>query len=183
MCVNDLICRGAEPLFFLDYFATGNLNIGMAEKVISGIATACKASNCGLIGGKIAEMPGIYIGGDFDLAGFAVGALERGSTLPAKISVGDILIGLSSSGIHLNGFSLVRKVIAKNGFTWFDHSPFYNSTFGEIFLRPTKLYVSPVRKLKKESLVNGIAHITGGILTENIPRIVDANLGILIDAS
>ena len=183
MCVNDLICQGAEPLFFLDYFATGKLDVDIAKKIITGIANACKASNCALIGGETAEMPDVYMGSDFDLAGFAVGALERGKTLPADISVGDALIALPSSGIHSNGFSLVRKVMTESGLTWFDKAPFDETTLGNIFLRPTQLYVSPVLKLTSENLINGIAHITGGGLTENIPRILDSSMGISIDTS
>ena len=183
MCVNDLICQGAEPLFFLDYFATGKLDVLIAKKIIIGIANACKSSNCALIGGETAEMPGVYRGGDFDLAGFAVGALERGNTLPTGISTGDAVIALPSSGIHSNGFSLVRKVIAESGLTWFDKAPFDTVTLGNIFLRPTQLYVMPVLKLINENLINGVAHITGGGLTENIPRILDGNMGILIDTS
>ncbi len=183
MCVNDLICQGAEPLFFLDYFATGKLDVLIAKKIIIGIANACKSSNCALIGGETAEMPGVYRGGDFDLAGFAVGALERGKALPTGISTGDAVIALPSSGIHSNGFSLVRKVIAESGLTWFDKAPFDTVTLGDIFLRPTKLYVMPILKLINENLINGVAHITGGGLTENIPRILDGNMGILIDTS
>jgi phosphoribosylformylglycinamidine cyclo-ligase len=183
MCVNDLICQGAEPLFFLDYFATGKLDVLIAKKIIIGIANACKSSNCALIGGETAEMPGVYRGGDFDLAGFAVGALERGKTLPTGISTGDAVIALPSSGIHSNGFSLVRKVISKSGLTWFDKAPFDTVTLGNIFLRPTQLYVLPVLKLINENLINGVAHITGGGLTENIPRILDGNMGIFIDTS
>ena len=151
MCVNDLICQGAEPLFFLDYFATGKLDVLIAKKIIIGIANACKSSNCALIGGETAEMPGVYRGGDFDLAGFAVGALERGNTLPTGISTGDAVIALPSSGIHSNGFSLVRKVIAESGLTWFDKAPFDTVTLGNIFLRPTQLYVMPVLKLINEN--------------------------------
>jgi len=170
-------------LFFLDYFATGKLDVPIAKKIIIGIADACKSSNCALIGGETAEMPGVYRGDDFDLAGFAVGALERGKTLPTGISTGDAVIALPSSGIHSNGFSLVRKVIAKSGLTWSDKAPFDTVTLGNIFLRPTQLYVMPVLKLINENFINGVAHITGGGLTENIPRILDGNMGILIDTS
>ena len=183
MCVNDLICQGAEPLFFLDYYATGELNLSIGKEIISGISSACHSSNCALIGGETAEMPGVYKEGDFDLAGFAVGAMERGNSLPKKIKKGDSLLALPSSGIHSNGFSLVRKVLEKSEFTWHDTAPFCDDLLGDIFLRPTKLYVQEILALLQQNLIKGVAHITGGGLTGNIPRIFNDDLGGIIDKS
>ena len=183
MCVNDLICKGAEPLFFLDYFATGKLDVSVAKEIIQGIAVACKIANCALIGGETAEMPGVYSGDEFDLAGFAVGAMERTRVLPKDISAGDALIALPASGVHSNGFSLIRKVLQRSKLDWFDKAPFADHSIGSIFLKPTELYVSPLLKLINKNLISGIAHITGGGLTENLPRILNANLGIAIDTS
>ena len=183
MCVNDLICQGAEPLFFLDYFATGKLDVSVAKEIIQGIAVACKIANCALIGGETAEMPGVYSGDDFDLAGFAVGAMERTRVLPKDISAGDALIALPASGVHSNGFSLIRKVLQRSKLDWFDKAPFADHSIGSIFLKPTELYVSPILKLINKNLISGIAHITGGGLTENLPRILNANLGTAIDTS
>ena len=183
MCVNDLICQGAEPLFFLDYYATGKLDLTTGKEIISGISSACISSACALIGGETAEMPGVYQDGDFDLAGFAVGAVERGNTLPKKITQGDCLLALPSSGIHSNGFSLVRKVLEKSELTWHDTAPFCDDLLGDIFLRPTRLYVQEILNLLKHDLIKGVAHITGGGLTENIPRILNNDLGGIIDKS
>ena len=183
MCVNDLICQGAEPLFFLDYFATGKLDVSVAKEIIQGIAVACKIANCALIGGETAEMPGVYSGDDFDLAGFAVGAMERTRVLPKDISAGDALIALPASGVHSNGFSLIRKVLQRSKLDWFDKAPFSDHSIGSIFLKPTELYVSPILKLINRNLISGIAHITGGGLTENLPRILNAKLGVAIDTS
>ncbi len=181
MCVNDLICQGAEPLFFLDYYATAKLNVKEASSVIEGIATGCRHSNTALIGGETAEMPGMYHNGDFDLAGFAVGALNRGEILPTGIESGDTLISLNSSGIHSNGFSLVRMIIKNSGLDLKSPVPFSNKNLGTELLEPTKIYVKPIIDLKKKRLLNGLAHITGGGLTENIPRILDNSHGAKIN--
>ena len=177
MCVNDLICQGAEPLFFLDYFATATLDVDTAAKVIEGIAKGCTASGCALIGGETAEMPGMYASGDFDLAGFAVGAMERGRALPRDITEGDVLLGLASDGIHSNGFSLVRKVISAARMTWDDPAPFAQSSLGAAFLTPTRLYVKPLLPGIRDGRIKGLAHITGGGLTENVPRMLPDGLG------
>jgi len=161
MCVNDLIVQGAEPLFFLDYFACGKLELGVAEDVIRGIADGCKQAGCALIGGETAEMPGMYPVGTYDLAGFAVGAVERDAVLPSGIEEGDVLLGLASSGVHSNGYSLVRKLIADHGL----------QLEQEAVLRPTKIYVKSILAGIKAGLVKGMAHITGGGITENLPRI------------
>ncbi|WOI55113.1 phosphoribosylformylglycinamidine cyclo-ligase [Palleronia sp. LCG004] len=181
MCVNDLVCQGAEPLFFLDYFATGKLDMDRAARVIEGIAEGCRRANTGLIGGETAEMPGMYAGGDFDLAGFAVGAMERGSELPSDVSEGDVLLGLASDGVHSNGFSLVRRVTERADLDWSDQSPFGEGTLGEGLLVPTRLYVTPVLSAVRAGGVHALAHITGGGLTENLPRVLPAGLGARID--
>lgn len=181
MCVNDLVCQGAEPLFFLDYFATGKLSVDEAARVINGIAEGCRRSGAALIGGETAEMPGMYHGGDFDLAGFAVGALERGQTLPRDVTDGDILIGLMSDGVHSNGFSLVRRVVEKAGLDWNDAAPFASGTVGQALLVPTRLYVRPVLQAIRSKGVHAAAHITGGGLTENLPRVLPKGLGAEID--
>lgn len=180
MCVNDLICQGAEPLFFLDYFATGKLEVSKAKSVIEGIAEGCRRANTALIGGETAEMPGMYAEEDFDLAGFSVGAMERGAHLPKDVSAGDILIGLPSSGVHSNGFSLVRKIMEVEGLNWSDAAPF-GGTFGDAFLVPTEIYVRPVIKALKTGGLHGLAHITGGGLTENLPRALPEGLGATVD--
>src|SRR5579862_3005753 len=179
MCVNDLVVQGAEPLFFLDYFATGKLNVDEAAIVIEGIARACRASGCALIGGETAEMPGLYAKGDFDLAGFSVGAVERGHVLPrtAEMVVGDVLIGVASSGVHSNGYSLVRKVVEKSGLAWDADAPFApGSSLGAALLTPTRLYV-------KSGGIKGFAHITGGGITENLPRALPDGLDAEVDLS
>lgn len=181
MCVNDLVCQGAEPLFFLDYFATGKLSVDEAARVINGIAEGCRRSGAALIGGETAEMPGMYHGGDLDLAGFAVGALERGQTLPRDVTDGDILIGLMSDGVHSNGFSLVRRVVEKAGLDWNDAAPFASGTVGQALLVPTRLYVRPVLQAIRAKGVHAAAHITGGGLTENLPRVLPKGLGAEID--
>ena len=180
MCVNDLICQGAEPLFFLDYFATGKLEVSKAKSVIEGIAEGCRRANAALIGGETAEMPGMYAEEDFDLAGFAVGAMERGAHLPRDVSEGDILLGLPSSGVHSNGFSLVRKIMEVEGLTWADTAPFGGS-YGDAFLVPTEIYVRPVMTALKTGGLHGLAHITGGGLTENLPRALPNGLAATID--
>ena len=181
MCVNDLVCQGAEPLFFLDYFATGKLSVDEAARVIAGIAEGCRLSGCALIGGETAEMPGMYAAGDFDLAGFAVGAMQRGTALPRDVAAGDVLLGLRSDGVHSNGFSLVRKVAETAGLSWTDPSPFGEGTLGEALLAPTRLYVRPVLAAIRHGGVHAAAHITGGGLTENLPRVLPDGLGAEID--
>jgi len=181
MCVNDLLCQGAEPLFFLDYFATGRLDVEMATEVIKGVAKGCKLSGCALIGGETAEMPGIYREDDFDLAGFAVGAVDRGNTLPSNIKSGDVLLGIPSSGLHSNGFSLVRKIVEVSNLDWDAMSPFSNRKLGLEFLEPTALYVRQVLPILKAKKIKGLAHITGGGIIENIPRILPQGLTGVVD--
>ncbi|WP_299893669.1 phosphoribosylformylglycinamidine cyclo-ligase [uncultured Ruegeria sp.] len=181
MCVNDLICQGAEPLFFLDYFATGKLDTDTAARIIEGIADGCAQSGCALIGGETAEMPGMYPDGDFDLAGFAVGAMERGADLPAGVQSGDVLLGLASNGVHSNGYSLVRKLVELSGLGWDSPSPFGEGILGEALLTPTRLYVKPVLAAVRAGGVHALAHITGGGLTENLPRVLPEGLGAEID--
>jgi len=177
MCVNDLICQGAEPLFFLDYFATGRLDLDTATRIIEGIAKGCELSGCALIGGETAEMPGMYPDGDFDLAGFSVGAMERGNTLPRNVAAGDVLLGLASDGVHSNGYSLVRVIVEHSGMTFEDPCPWDGGTLGEVLLTPTRLYVKQVLAAVKADMVNALAHITGGGLTENLPRVLPEGLG------
>lgn len=183
MCVNDLIVQGAEPLFFLDYFATGKLDIETAKAVIKGIADGCKQAGCALSGGETAEMPGMYAAGDYDLAGFAVGAVERDQILPRKdIAAGDVVLGLASSGVHSNGFSLVRKIVAQEKLSLHAPAPYDPSrTLGESLLTPTRIYVAPVLQALKRGLIKGLAHITGGGLLENIPRVLPDELGVRLD--
>ena len=181
MCVNDLVCQGAEPLFFLDYFATGKLGVDEATTVIEGIAAGCSGAGCALIGGETAEMPGMYAAGDFDLAGFAVGALERGTSLPAGVTEGDVLLGLASDGVHSNGFSLVRRISDLAGLGWHSMSPFADGSLGESLLVPTRLYVRPVLDAIRAGGVHACAHITGGGLTENVPRVLPEGLRARID--
>ncbi|MEZ5755615.1 MAG: phosphoribosylformylglycinamidine cyclo-ligase [Paracoccaceae bacterium] len=184
MCVNDLVCQGAEPLLFLDYFATGKLDVDQATRIIEGIATGCAASGCALIGGETAEMPGMYHKGDFDLAGFAVGAMERGGDLPAGVVEGDVLLGLASNGVHSNGYSFVRKVVEMSGLGWDAACPFAaGSTLGEALLAPTRLYVKQALAAIRAGGVHGLAHITGGGLTENPPRVLPEGLACEIDLS
>ena len=181
MCVNDLVCQGAEPLFFLDYFATGKLSVDEGARVIESIARGCKAANCALIGGETAEMPGMYHDGDFDLAGFAVGAMQRGTALPAGVVAGDVLLGLRSDGVHSNGYSLVRKVAEHAGLDWNDASPFGEGTLGQDLLVPTRLYVTSALAAVRAGGVHALAHITGGGLTENLPRVLPDGCGATID--
>jgi len=181
MCVNDLICQGAEPLFFLDYFATGKLKVDEAATIINGIAEGCAQSGCALIGGETAEMPGMYSADDFDLAGFAVGAMERGQSLPADVRVGDVLLGLKSSGVHSNGYSLVRKLVETSGLKWESPNPFGDGTLGQALLAPTRLYVKQCLAAIRAGGVHGFAHITGGGLTENIPRALNEGQGLEIN--
>ena len=173
MCVNDLIVQGGEPLFFLDYFATGKLDVAQAAEVVSGIAEGCRQAGCALVGGETAEMPGMYHGGDYDLAGFSVGAAERGALLPKQVGPGDVLIGLGSSGVHSNGFSLVRRVIAASGLALTDDAPFApGMSLGEALLAPTRIYVKPLLALHRAGLLKAAAHITGGGLPGNLPRVL-----------
>lgn len=181
MCVNDLVCQGAEPLFFLDYFATGKLDVDQATRIIEGIAEGCAASGCALTGGETAEMPGMYHKGDFDLAGFAVGAMERGQDLPRDVAEGDVLLGLASNGVHSNGYSLVRKIVESTGLGWADACPFGEGTLGAALLAPTRLYVKPALAAVRAGGVHALAHITGGGLTENLPRVLPEGLGARID--
>ena len=181
MCVNDLVCQGAEPLFFLDYFATGKLDVAAAARVIAGIATGCSAAGCALIGGETAEMPGMYEAKDFDLAGFAVGAMERGAGLPADVQPGNVLLGLASDGVHSNGYSLVRRIIVQTGLGWDAPAPFATRSLGAELLTPTRLYVKPALAAIRAGGVHALAHITGGGLTENLPRVLPEGMGAEID--
>lgn len=181
MCVNDLVCQGAEPLFFLDYFATGKLDTETAARVVEGIAEGCVQSGCALIGGETAEMPGMYEAGDFDLAGFAVGAMERGVSLPENVTAGDVVLGLTSNGVHSNGYSLVRKLVEISGLAWNDDCPWGEGSLGEALLAPTKLYVKQALAAISAGGVHGLAHITGGGLTENLPRVLPEGLGAAIN--
>ncbi|MEL7091539.1 MAG: phosphoribosylformylglycinamidine cyclo-ligase [Pseudomonadota bacterium] len=181
MCVNDLVCQGAEPLFFLDYFATGALDVDQAARIVEGVAAGCAATGCALLGGETAEMPGMYAKDEFDLAGFAVGAMERGTALPAGVAEGDVILGLGSDGVHSNGFSLVRRVAEASGLGWGDACPFGEGTLGAALLTPTRLYVKPALAAIRAGGVHGLAHITGGGLTENLPRVLPDGLGAEID--
>jgi len=181
MCVNDLVCQGAEPLFFLDYFATGKLETENAVRIIEGIAKGCELSGCALIGGETAEMPGMYEAGDFDLAGFAVGAMERGTDLPAGVVAGDVLLGLASDGVHSNGYSLVRAIVKKSGLGWDADCPWGEGSLGAALLAPTRLYVKQALAAVQAGGVHALAHITGGGLTENLPRVLPEGLGAEID--
>lgn len=181
MCVNDLVCQGAEPLFFLDYFATGKLELEQATRIITGIAKGCADSGCALIGGETAEMPGMYHKGDFDLAGFAVGAMERGTELPAGVTKGDVILGLASNGVHSNGYSFVRKVVELSGLGWDAASPFSDGTLGQALLTPTRLYVKQALAAIRAGGVHGLAHITGGGITENPPRVLPDGLACEVD--
>jgi phosphoribosylformylglycinamidine cyclo-ligase len=184
MSVNDLVVQGAEPLFFLDYFACGKLDPEATAAIVAGVAEGCRESGCALIGGETAEMPGLYKDGDYDLAGFAVGAAERGTLLPSRdIAAGDAVVGLASSGVHSNGFSLVRKVVELSGVSFGAPAPFAPvMTLGGALLTPTKLYVkSCLRAIRETGAVKGLAHITGGGFTDNIPRVLPQGLGVRID--
>ncbi len=180
MCVNDLVCQGAEPLFFLDYFATGALDVDQGTAIVQGVADGCRQAGCALIGGETAEMPGLYAKGDFDMAGFAVGAMERGANLPGPVAESDVLIGLTSSGVHSNGYSLVRKIVETAGVSWADENEFWEVSYGEAFLAPTRIYVKPALAAVKAG-ATALAHITGGGVTENLPRALPDNLGAAID--
>jgi phosphoribosylformylglycinamidine cyclo-ligase len=184
MSVNDLVVQGAEPLFFLDYYACGKLEPEIGAAVVAGISIGCRQAGCALIGGETAEMPGLYQGDDYDLAGFAVGAAERGALLPrGDIADGDVIIGLASSGVHSNGYSLVRKVVGKTGLNWSEPAPFAaDQTLGEAILTPTRIYVkSCLAAIRATQGVKGLAHITGGGFPDNIPRVLPEGLGARID--
>jgi len=184
MCVNDLIVQGAEPLFFLDYYASGQLDAGIAERVIASVAEGCRQAGCALIGGETAEMPGMYAPGDYDLAGFCVGAVERDRLLTgADIAAGDVILGLASTGVHSNGFSLVRRLAADKGWK-LDRPALFDSDhlLIDLLMRPTRIYVASLLPLLREGRINGLAHITGGGLLENVPRVLPAGLHATIDA-
>lgn len=186
MCVNDLVVQGAEPLFFLDYYATGHLEPETGAQIVKGIAAGCLEAGAALIGGETAEMPGLYSGGDYDLAGFAVGAAERGDLLPrANICEGDVVFGLRSSGVHSNGYSLVRKIRERAGLGWDAPAPFApGKTLGQALLEPTRIYVKPLlQALRQTSAIKALAHITGGGYPENLPRVLPKGLGAKIDLS
>ncbi|WP_395943967.1 phosphoribosylformylglycinamidine cyclo-ligase [Brevundimonas sp.] len=184
MCVNDLLAQGAEPLLFLDYYATGRLEIDAARRVVAGIAEGCRQAGAALVGGETAEMPGMYTEGDYDLAGFSLGAVERGHALPYldRQAAGDVIIGLASTGPHSNGYSLVRKVVEKSGLAWGDDAPFAKDrSLAQALMEPTRIYVKPVLPLMKAGLVKGAAHITGGGLIENPPRCIAEGLQAAFD--
>jgi len=182
MSVNDLVVQGAEPLFFLDYFACGKLAPEIGAQVVKGIAAGCGEARCALIGGETAEMPGLYKGGDYDLAGFAIGAVERDEVLPRGVAAGDVVLGLASSGLHSNGYSLARKVARLSGAPWNAPCPFApDVTFGEAMLIPTRIYVRSCLAAIRENGVKALAHITGGGFTENIPRVLPNGLAVRID--
>ncbi len=184
MCVNDLIVQGAEPLFFLDYFASARLDPAVAEAVVAGIADGCRQAGCALIGGETAEMPGMYAPGDYDLAGFAVGAVERGEQLTgAKVAAGDVLLGLASSGAHSNGFSLIRRIVERSGRPLDRPAPFdIERLLGDALLEPTRIYVRSLLPSIQAGAINALAHITGGGLLENVPRVLPEGLHARIDA-
>jgi len=182
MSVNDILVQGAEPLFFLDYFACGKLDVATATDVIKGIAAGCEQAGCALIGGETAEMPGMYPAGEYDLAGFAVGAVEKDKIITGKtIVTGDVVLGLASSGAHSNGYSLVRKIIERTGIDL--DSDFHGRPLRDVVLAPTRIYVKPLLKLMGELPVKGMAHITGGGLLENIPRVLQPHLSAVLDKS
>jgi phosphoribosylformylglycinamidine cyclo-ligase len=182
MCVNDLVVQGAEPLFFLDYFASGKLAVADAARVVAGIADGCRQCGAALVGGETAEMPGMYAPGHYDLAGFAVGAAERTALLPAGVAAGDALLGLPSSGVHSNGFSLVRRVVKMSGLGWEARAPFSpHDSLAAALMTPTRLYVHPVLHLHRAGLVHAAAHRTGGGLRGNLPRVLPAGLDAVID--
>jgi phosphoribosylformylglycinamidine cyclo-ligase len=185
MSVNDLVVQGAEPLFFLDYFATGKLDVAAGRDIVAGIAEGCRQAGCALIGGETAEMPGMYAGKDYDLAGFAVGAVERGQILTgADVAAGDVILGLASSGVHSNGYSLVRRIVEKADLSYEDDAPFQPGTkLGDALLTPTRIYVKPVLAAVRAGTVKALAHITGGGLTDNIPRVLPEGLGVALDAT
>jgi phosphoribosylformylglycinamidine cyclo-ligase len=181
MCVNDLVVQGAEPLFFLDYFASGRLDVADAARIVAGIAEGCRRTGCALVGGETAEMPGMYAAGHYDLAGFAVGAANRDALLPAGVRAGDAILGLASSGVHSNGFSLVRRVVEKSGLGWGAAAPFAaGASLGAALMTPTRLYVRQVLALHRAGLLHAAAHITGGGLPGNLPRVLPAGLDAVL---
>jgi phosphoribosylformylglycinamidine cyclo-ligase len=183
MCVNDIVVQGAEPLLFLDYFATGKLSPETGVAIVKGIAEGCRRAGCALIGGETAEMPGLYARDDYDLAGFAVGAAERGTLLPKPVLPGDVLLGLPSSGVHSNGFSLVRRIVEASGLPWTAPAPFApERTLGEALLEPTRIYVKPLlATLKATDGIKALVHITGGGFPDNIPRVLPDRIGVRLD--
>ncbi|CUW40764.1 phosphoribosylaminoimidazole synthetase [Magnetospirillum sp. XM-1] len=185
MCVNDLVVQGAEPLFFLDYFATGKLDVKAGTAIVSGIAEGCRQAGCALVGGETAEMPGMYSDGDYDLAGFSVGAAERDALLPREdVAEGDVLLGLASSGVHSNGYSLVRRIVEKGGLSYDSDAPFApGRKLGEALLEPTRIYVKSTLAAIKAGTVKAMAHITGGGLIENVPRVLPEGVVAEIDGS
>ncbi|HEU5398863.1 MAG TPA: phosphoribosylformylglycinamidine cyclo-ligase [Gammaproteobacteria bacterium] len=181
MCVNDVVVQGAEPLFFLDYYATGRLDVELATEVITGIARGCELAGCALVGGETAELPGMYQGEDYDLAGFAVGVVEKSAVLDgSKVKTGDVIIGLASSGPHSNGYSLIRKVLAVSGAQF--EQRLEGRALIEVLMEPTRIYVKSLLKLLAEMPVHAFAHITGGGLTENIPRVLPPGHGVVLDS-
>ena len=184
MCVNDIVVQGADPLFFLDYYATGRLDVETGRRIISGIAEGCRRAGCALIGGETAEMPGMYAEGDYDLAGFAVGAAEREQLLPrADIAVGDVVLGLAASGTHSNGYSLVRSIVKRSALSYDAPSPFGSGSLGEALLEPTRIYVRQLLSaLRATHAIKGLAHITGGGLPGNVPRCLPNGLRARLDA-
>jgi phosphoribosylformylglycinamidine cyclo-ligase len=185
MCVNDLVVQGAEPLFFLDYYASGKLEVEVGRRVVAGIAEGCRMAGCALIGGETAEMPGLYRTGDYDLAGFAVGAVERGRAITGEsVRAGDVVLGLASTGVHSNGYSLVRKVVADAGLTLSGPAPFASTlSLGQALLEPTRIYVRSVLAAARTGKVKALAHITGGGLIENIPRVLPEGARAALDAT
>jgi phosphoribosylformylglycinamidine cyclo-ligase len=184
MSVNDIVVQGAEPLFFLDYFACGKLVPEVGAQVVKGVAAGCREAGCALVGGETAEMPGLYQDGDYDLAGFAVGAAERTAILPrTDIKAGDVVVGLASSGVHSNGYSLVRRVVEMSGLAWSAHAPFdEDRSLGEALLTPTRIYVkSCLAAIRTSGAVKALAHITGGGFPDNIPRVIPDGLGVALD--
>ena len=183
MCVNDIVVQGAEPLFFLDYFAAGTLSPELGVAVVKGIAEGCRRAGCALIGGETAEMPGLYAAGDYDLAGFAVGAAERGTLLPKAVRPGDVLVGLASSGVHSNGFSLVRRIVERSRIPWDAPAPFApDRSLGEALLEPTRIYVKPLLSaLRAGERIDALCHITGGGFPDNLPRVLPDGTGIRLD--
>jgi phosphoribosylformylglycinamidine cyclo-ligase len=183
MCVNDLVVQGAEPLLFLDYYATGKLDVSAGTAIVKGIAEGCRQAGCALVGGETAEMPGMYAGGDYDLAGFAVGAMERGAGIDGtNVREGDAVIGLASTGVHSNGFSLVRKIVASAELAWDSRAPFAKESLARALLAPTRIYVKSCLALVRAGHAKALAHITGGGLVENVPRVIPDTLQVRIDA-
>lgn len=184
MCVNDIVVQGAEALFFLDYYASGHLEVDVGRRLVAGIAEGCRRAGCALVGGETAEMPGMYADGDYDLAGFAVGAAERNALLPrADIAQGDVVLGLASSGAHSNGYSLVRRVVERSGLKYTDRAPFADASLGEALLEPTRIYVKQLlQAIRTTGAIKGLAHITGGGLPGNVPRCLPDGMRARLDA-